>query len=578
MTVTTIFFGGYTLSLRKKSREFDILRPSAETIHHLIQLDDVVEASRIGGGVWRVFVEQTEKLDSLMDWTRKTEVVHHAYEVDDQEFLCTFIPTDIINIKFSSSISSSIQEEIREKYNLIKITSYARNIFSYRLTNKTGMNPLKLCNLLMNAQQNVEYVEPDYIIQNQYYVEPMYKEQWHLHSHNTDSRISQFSDIKADLAWQYTKGDPNIVIAIMDDGFDLTNPDLQDSIVHPSDFTRIDINPETEEKVSPDDLEPFAEKNRGDYHGTSCAGLAIARFKEQVSGVAPGCSWMPVRFNVVGTSQHMLLSIFHYVSERADIVSCSWGIQPSGFVNFSETARDVINQLVQTGGRRRKGLVIVFAAGNHNLPSYLSAENNSRGLEYYDPATGKILGHFFKNKEIHGGWIENNDVVVVGAITARCRKALYSNWGPHITVVAPSDNWHPRTVQTRNQYNSINLVTTENEIHGMNLIDVGLSEQDIGYITCDMGGTSGSAPIVAGVCGLMLSVNTNLTAGDIRRLLCETADRSHIDFELDESNMYNNFGQMGEFDPNTNHGLWFGFGKVDAASAVKSALNLAQGE
>jgi hypothetical protein len=33
-------------------------------------------------------------------------------------------------------------------------------------------------------------------------------------------------------------------------------------------------------------------------------------------------------------------------------------------------------------------------------------------------------------------------VVVVGAMTSRKRKSGYSCWGPHITVVAPSNNMH----------------------------------------------------------------------------------------------------------------------------------------
>jgi subtilisin family serine protease len=222
--------------------------------------------------------------------------------------------------------------------------------------------------------------------------------------------------------------------------------------------------------------------------------------------------------------------------------------------------------LTTQGGRRGKGLVICFAAGNYNLPTFLSATDNSRGLEYYGP-TGKVLGHFFKNKEVHSGWPELDNVIVVGSVTHRFRKSLYSNWGPHLSVVAPSDNWHPRSSSTRNQYGSKNIVTTDNDKSGLSLNEVGLSSQDLGQVTKDMGGTSAATPMIAGICALILSLNEQLTAIEVRQILQLSANKTKIDYHLDDT-MYNNYNGNGTFDVN-GQSLWFGYGLADAYEALK---------
>ena len=243
---------------------------------------------------------------------------------------------------------------------------------------------------------------------------------------------------------------------------------------------------------------------------------------------------------------------------------------PSKYHLASETAKKVIADLVHCGGRKGKGLVTCLAAGNHNLPLHLPAEENPEGLEYYDTKTGRVLGHFFRGKEVHSGWPEIQGVVVVGAVTSRCRKSLYSNWGRHLTVVAPSDNWHPRSLATRDAYPDARLRTADNETQGITLREAGLSKVDLPWFTEDMGGTSGATPLAAGVCALIRSVNGDLTADEVREILVDSA-RKDLDFALDEPDMFNNRGQDGRFDPESGHSLWFGFGRIDSGGAVEAA-------
>ena len=240
-------------------------------------------------------------------------------------------------------------------------------------------------------------------------------------------------------------------------------------------------------------------------------------------------------------------------------------------MHFQSTAHDTINEISRNGGRRGKGLVICFAAGNDDLPTFMNEEQNTDGLEYYKGINQDYpKGIYFKGMEIHGGWTEIEGVIVVSSYTAMKRKSLYSNWGPNITVSSPSDNWHPIGPQTRKKYNSVNLVTTDNENHGAGLFEVGLSDIEEGYITHGMGGTSGATPIVAGVCGLILSVNPDLTAKRVKEILEETADKTDVDFTLDDT-LYNNKNRDGRFNGPNKHSIYFGAGRVNADAAVRKA-------
>jgi subtilisin family serine protease len=102
------------------------------------------------------------------------------------------------------------------------------------------------------------------------------------------------------------------------------------------------------------------------------------------------------------------------------------------------------------------------------------------------------------------------------------------------------------------------------------LHEKGLAENEEGYVTHGMGGTSGATPIVAGVCGLVLAVKSNLTAKQVKEILIETANKVDIDLTIDDE-IRNNKDQDGRFIGDGQHSLWFGYGKVNAEAAVSRA-------
>ena len=151
----------------------------------------------------------------------------------------------------------------------------------------------------------------------------------------------------------------------------------------------------------------FPTNEAQDYHGTPCAGVAIAEENgEGVVGIAPGCAFMPIRFPL-SADDDLLWEIFDYIGKRADVISCSWG-PPPVYAPLSQLLQDKFHQLATNGGPRKKGCVIVFAAGNYNAP--LNSLRN-RGFQWRHPVHGiqNTLGPITNGNAIHP------DVITVSA-------------------------------------------------------------------------------------------------------------------------------------------------------------------
>lgn len=176
----------------------------------------------------------------------------------------------------------------------------------------------------------------------------------------------QHTLMQNNLAWDTTLGSSNVIIAITDDGIDITHPDLAASIwtnpgeiagngidddhngfvddVHGWDFSSNDNNPNP---VSPD------------YHGTHVAGIAAARTNNGVgvSGTAGGATIMPIRFYGSGAWTSTVISnSFHYAADNgAKILSTSYNIdQFAGDAIFTAAVQYVYDH----------GLLYFNSAGN----------------------------------------------------------------------------------------------------------------------------------------------------------------------------------------------------------------------
>ncbi len=111
----------------------------------------------------------------------------------------------------------------------------------------------------------------------------------------------------------------------------------------------------------------------------------------------------------------------------------------------------------------------------------------------------------------------------------------------------------------------LGIVGGSNRISGTVISDAVNLASRIESLTGYFGGTSSATPVVAGVAALMLSVNPDLTSGEVREIIEKTTDKI-VDPEPDPQ-----LGtMMGNYDAN-GYSQWFGFGKVNAYEAVLAA-------
>jgi hypothetical protein len=134
------------------------------------------------------------------------------------------------------------------------------------------------------------------------------------------------------------------------------------------------------------------------------------------------------------------------------------------------------------------------------------------------------------------GFALHPDVTAVAASNSLDRHSYYSNYGPGITICAPSSGSPGRCI-----------VTTDR--HGL----AGYSWDDY---TDEFGGTSSSTPLAAGLAALVLSVRADLTSAEVREILKETADK------IDPAG-----GQYVD-----GHSPLYGHGRINAQRAVERAL------
>ncbi|WP_373496453.1 hypothetical protein [Aquiflexum sp.] len=103
---------------------------------------------------------KSEELDSTLNEIRKEAVAHHAYTQESTG--AEFLITDRIMITFKEEVSNEVLSAFMAKYALILITKYSDREFLLRLTDQTGMNPLKLVVLINETEQSlIESCEHD---------------------------------------------------------------------------------------------------------------------------------------------------------------------------------------------------------------------------------------------------------------------------------------------------------------------------------------------------------------------------------------------------------------------------------
>jgi hypothetical protein len=279
------------------------------------------------------------------------------------------------------------------------------------VTEKSKYNAMEIANLFYESGY-FQYAGPDLMVDD--YIncasDTYFSQQWGLNNTGQNGGTSGI-DIKACNAWQISTGS-NITVAVLDQGIDLTHPDLATNI-HALSF-------DSESGTSPQQVL--------DNHGTACAGIvgAVKNNAKGIAGVAPNCKLMAISNSLVGTPLSRMKradGINWAWQNGADVISNSW----SSSVQYP-VIDDAINNAV-TQGRNGKGCVVVFASGN----------DYSSPISY--PAS-------------------LSNVIAVGAIDNTGQRASFSNYGTALDVVAPGVDLYTTDIQgsagyvTGNYYSS----------------------------------------------------------------------------------------------------------------------------
>jgi subtilisin family serine protease len=217
---------------------------------------------------------------------------------------------------------------------------------------------------------------------------------------------------------------------------------------------------------------------------------------------------IPIKLDVL-SDDAIRNALEHALLNGADVISCSLGYpQPIALSTFIS---GVIRRLA-TEGRGGKGIPIFVAAGNAN-----PASNNQ----------ARVISDFAADP----------NVICVTASNSLDLRSSYSFYGPNAFLCAPTNGDTGAGITTA----SCDIANDQRSVM-------------LGY-TSGFGGTSSAAPLAAGICALILSVNPNLNVGQIRGILAQSCDK---------------IGPAGTYSAQ-GHSPYYGFGRINALKAVQLA-------
>jgi subtilisin family serine protease len=328
--------------------------------------------------------------------------------------------------------------------------------------------------------------------------DPMFARQWPLDNSGQGGGAVD-ADVDAPEAWAITRGAPSIVIAVLDDGVQLDHPDLAPNIAAAGRDFRAGAAHAT-----------AAPREVTDRHGTAVAGVVAARGDDGigVTGICPRCSLLPIGVDGVdnAVSAATADAVRYAVSQGADVINLSWGYARAHAPPADAALRSALEDAA-TRGRGGRGTLIVVGATNDAVDNCAGSTLDLAALD---------------------------SVLAVGVADFRDRIGG-AGYGSCIDVLAPS---------TPEGKTTLGVLTTDR---------TGIDGHTGGDYHETFGGTSAAAPLVAGIAGLLLSLNPELTRSEVQQLLEQTADK------IDAANA--DYDARG-FSPRA------GFGRVNAARAL----------
>ncbi len=355
--------------------------------------------------------------------------------------------------------------------------------------------------------------------ENPSFNDPYLSYQWH-YKNTGKASVSKTAKAGADVnvsdVWaNLCTGDPDIIVAVVDEGVKYSHPDLADNMwtntgeipgngIDDDNNGYIDdvhgFNFVTKGPVSWDVVDSSGEGDSG--HGTHCAGTiaAVNNNGKGVAGIAggsgnkDGCRIMSCQIfsGKGGGSVKIVTNAIKYAADMgASIISCSFGYSVAfssddNYIKQQGSAEiDAIHYFeASCNNPVLDGNIAIFAAGNenHNYAHYPGA--------FYD-------------------------IISVSAFGPDGLPTYYTNYGPGCNISAPGGEAYHRV----NLWDSMVLSTLPSELPELGIDGAYNKGLDYGY----MQGTSMACPHVSGVVALGMSyakkLGKHFTRDEFKRMI-----------------------------------------------------------
>ncbi len=334
------------------------------------------------------------------------------------------------------------------------------------------------------------------------------------------------ADINIRAAWPHTTG-AGVTLAVADTGIQMNHPDIVNQLA----------NTEHHNFATDVDEGTPAALTASWVHGTSVAGLAAAEGNNAIgmTGAAPGArvaSWVIFDNSLLRVGEDKLMDLYPRRSETVWVQNHSWGKGDRDDLVAPGLLEEVGLTEAIENGRNGKGVVMVRSGGNYRT----KARNVSEEPYASDPR-----------------------VIAVAAVNNAGRAASYSGPGAPLLVSAPGGEITGGPFMFTLDFLGADGATSF-QLWLPGERDQTLDLWNYRFDFNPFAGTSASAPLVSGICALMLSVNPSLAYRDVQHILALSA--RHIDTS-DPDLHQNGAGFL------VSHNQ--GFGVVDAGTAVQLA-------